>query len=218
MPFVFPVQQELNAGRDASTQLFTLNALRIQQVSIDSFSRKLKDLQELALQEQQKVLEPVVDAMDTLGDAYNNLSDAIDTMADAQDRLTEEVGRINDVRQELSDRISETTDRLNEFIETGLRTDFHPMPNAGGIGAFQRLAVQDSYTGELRLIHGSTPPPGWFLCDGSWLDMVTEVSLFSMIGSKYGLDGNRFRLPRKQDLTADATVLANDMLQFIVRA
>ena len=42
---------------------------------------------------------------------------------------------------------------------------------------------------------GSTPPPGYLLCDGSEISQTTYSTLFAVIGYTYGGSGASFNLP-----------------------
>lgn len=61
-------------------------------------------------------------------------------------------------------------------------------------------------TGEIRLFAGQYAPVGWALCDGGELSIQDYPALFSVIGTRYGGDGQRrFALP---DLRGRAPVQA----------
>jgi microcystin-dependent protein len=49
--------------------------------------------------------------------------------------------------------------------------------------------ASDPFIGELMLFAGNFAPSGWFLCDGSILDIATYDVLFAVIGTTYGGDG-----------------------------
>jgi microcystin-dependent protein len=52
------------------------------------------------------------------------------------------------------------------------------------------------YVGEIRLFGGNFPPAGWALCDGSLLPIAENETLFQLIGTTYGGDGqSTFALP-----------------------
>jgi microcystin-dependent protein len=54
----------------------------------------------------------------------------------------------------------------------------------------------DPYLGEIRLFGGNFAPPGWAFCDGRLLSINDNVTLFNLIGTTYGGDGNNtFGLP-----------------------
>jgi microcystin-dependent protein len=58
-------------------------------------------------------------------------------------------------------------------------------------------------TGEIRLFAGDFEPPQWSFCDGKALDTREYMSLFSVIGTKYGGDGRvNFQLPNLEPLKA----------------
>lgn len=64
----------------------------------------------------------------------------------------------------------------------------------------------------------STPPDGWLICDGSFLDSTVYQNLFALIGYKYGQSGSDFALPDLRDRVPlgvhtnrpDATTGGND--------
>lgn len=52
------------------------------------------------------------------------------------------------------------------------------------------------YVGELRLFAGNFAPAGWMFCDGSVLPISENETLFQLIGTTYGGDGqSTFGLP-----------------------
>lgn len=52
------------------------------------------------------------------------------------------------------------------------------------------------YVGELRLFAGNFAPSGWMFCDGQLLPISQNETLFQLIGTTYGGDGqSTFALP-----------------------
>lgn len=52
------------------------------------------------------------------------------------------------------------------------------------------------YVGEIRIFAGNFAPAGWAFCDGSLMAISQNDTLFSLIGTIYGGDGqNTFGLP-----------------------
>lgn len=52
------------------------------------------------------------------------------------------------------------------------------------------------YVGEIRLFGGNFAPAGWMFCDGSLLPISENETLFQLIGTTYGGDGqSTFALP-----------------------
>ena len=52
------------------------------------------------------------------------------------------------------------------------------------------------YVGEIRLFAGNFAPAGWIFCDGSILPISENETLFNLIGTTYGGDGqSTFALP-----------------------
>lgn len=52
------------------------------------------------------------------------------------------------------------------------------------------------YVGEIRLFGGNFAPAGWMFCDGQLLAISENDTLFSLIGTTYGGDGqSTFALP-----------------------
>ena len=55
------------------------------------------------------------------------------------------------------------------------------------------------YVGELRIFAGSFAPAGWMTCDGQLLPISEYETLFNLIGTTYGGDGqSTFALPNLQ--------------------
>jgi microcystin-dependent protein len=52
------------------------------------------------------------------------------------------------------------------------------------------------YVGEIRMFAGNFPPSGWMFCDGATLAISENETLFQLIGTTYGGDGqSTFNLP-----------------------
>lgn len=55
------------------------------------------------------------------------------------------------------------------------------------------------YVGEIRMFAGTFAPSGWMLCDGQLLPISENETLFNLIGTTYGGDGqSTFGLPQLQ--------------------
>lgn len=55
------------------------------------------------------------------------------------------------------------------------------------------------YVGEIRMFAGNFAPAGWMLCDGQLLPISENETLFQLIGTTYGGDGQEtFALPNLQ--------------------
>ncbi|PYS68892.1 MAG: phage tail protein [Acidobacteria bacterium] len=55
------------------------------------------------------------------------------------------------------------------------------------------------YVGEIRMFAGNFPPAGWMFCDGNPLPISENETLFQLIGTTYGGDGeSTFNLPNLQ--------------------
>jgi microcystin-dependent protein len=56
--------------------------------------------------------------------------------------------------------------------------------------------MSNPYVGEIRMFGGNFPPAGWMFCDGSLLSIAENETLFNLIGTTYGGDGqSTFALP-----------------------
>ena len=56
--------------------------------------------------------------------------------------------------------------------------------------------MADSYIGEIRMFGGNFAPTGWMLCSGQSLAISDYDTLFNLIGTTYGGDGqSTFNLP-----------------------
>ncbi len=52
------------------------------------------------------------------------------------------------------------------------------------------------YVGEIRMFAGNFPPAGWMFCEGQLLPISENETLFQLIGTTYGGDGqSTFALP-----------------------
>ena len=55
------------------------------------------------------------------------------------------------------------------------------------------------YVGEIRMFAGNFAPAGWMFCDGQTLPISENETLFQLIGTTYGGDGeSTFNLPNLQ--------------------
>src|SRR3981081_3384375 len=55
------------------------------------------------------------------------------------------------------------------------------------------------YVGEIRMFGGNFAPAGWMFCDGQLLPISENETLFQLIGTTYGGDGeSTFALPNLQ--------------------
>jgi microcystin-dependent protein len=58
------------------------------------------------------------------------------------------------------------------------------------------------YVGEIRMFAGNFAPAGWEFCNGQLLSISENETLFNLIGTTYGGDGqNTFALPNLQSRT-----------------
>ncbi len=56
--------------------------------------------------------------------------------------------------------------------------------------------MSQPYVGEIRMFAGNFAPAGWMFCDGSLLAIAENETLFNLIGTTYGGDGqSTFALP-----------------------
>jgi microcystin-dependent protein len=59
--------------------------------------------------------------------------------------------------------------------------------------------VSDPYVGEIRIFAGNFPPNGWAFCQGQLMPISENETLFNLIGTTYGGDGQEtFGLPDLQ--------------------
>jgi len=59
--------------------------------------------------------------------------------------------------------------------------------------------MSSPYVGEIRMFGGSFAPAGWSFCDGQLLPISQNETLFNLIGTTYGGDGQEtFALPNLQ--------------------
>ena len=56
--------------------------------------------------------------------------------------------------------------------------------------------MAEPYTGEIRMFAGNFAPTGWAVCNGDILSIADNTTLFALIGTTYGGDGETtFALP-----------------------
>src|SRR6185295_12067461 len=60
----------------------------------------------------------------------------------------------------------------------------------------------EPYIGEIRMFGGSFAPAGWAFCDGATIPISENDTLFTLIGTTYGGDGQEtFGIPDLQGRT-----------------
>ena len=65
------------------------------------------------------------------------------------------------------------------------------------LGTSYNAQSQEGMIGEIRLFAGNFAPRNWSFCDGQLLQISSNQSLFSILGTTYGGDGRRtFALPK----------------------
>jgi microcystin-dependent protein len=56
--------------------------------------------------------------------------------------------------------------------------------------------MSQPYVGEIRIFAGNFPPAGWAMCDGQLMAIAENDTLFNLIGTTYGGDGQEtFGMP-----------------------
>ena len=56
--------------------------------------------------------------------------------------------------------------------------------------------MSDPFVGEIRMFGGNFAPAGWMFCEGQLLPISENETLFNLIGTTYGGDGQEtFALP-----------------------
>ena len=56
--------------------------------------------------------------------------------------------------------------------------------------------MSNPYVGEIRMFGGNFAPAGWMFCEGQLLSIAENDTLFNLIGTTYGGDGqSTFALP-----------------------
>jgi len=69
--------------------------------------------------------------------------------------------------------------------------------------------VAQPYVGEIRMFAGNFAPAGWEFCNGGLLPISENETLFQLIGTTYGGDGETtFALPNAVGPASGGTALA----------
>ena len=70
------------------------------------------------------------------------------------------------------------------------------------------------YVGEIRMFGGNFAPAGWMFCDGQQLPISENETLFQLIGTTYGGDGqSTFNLPNLQSRVPIHMLTSNDIAE-----
>lgn len=73
--------------------------------------------------------------------------------------------------------------------------------------------MSEPYVGEIRIFAGNFAPEGWAFCDGSLMSIAENSTLFQLIGTTYGGDGeNTFGLPNLSGRIPFATGGSNNLI------
>jgi microcystin-dependent protein len=68
--------------------------------------------------------------------------------------------------------------------------------------------MSSPYIGETRVFAFDRVPAGWLPCEGQTLQIVDNVELFELLGTRFGGDGqNTFGLPNPAPLDAEGAPL-----------
>src|SRR4029078_167510 len=78
--------------------------------------------------------------------------------------------------------------------------------------------MADPYVGEIRMFGGTFAPNGWMFCEGQLLPISENDTLFNLIGTTYGGDGQetcalpdlRGRLPIHQGTVVGQTFIIGE--------
>jgi microcystin-dependent protein len=79
--------------------------------------------------------------------------------------------------------------------------------------------MSQPYIGEIRIFAGNFPPAGWAFCDGQLMAISENETLFTLIGTTYGGDGQetfgipdlRGRVPTHQGTSSGQTYIIGEM-------
>ena len=79
--------------------------------------------------------------------------------------------------------------------------------------------MSQPYVGEIRIFAGNFPPAGWAFCDGQLMAISENDTLFTLIGTTYGGDGQstfgipdlRGRVPTHQGTSSGQTYIIGEM-------
>lgn len=64
------------------------------------------------------------------------------------------------------------------------------------VGNQNSFSQENPYVGQIKMFAGNFPPAGWAFCDGQLLPIAENETLFNIIGTTYGGDGQTtFALP-----------------------
>src|SRR5206468_1638533 len=106
--------------------------------------------------------------------------------------------RVTQYAQELQDRTSSTRAALDvaTYLVDNDRTAWRPGPPPV---AREESSMSQPFIGEIRMFGGNFAPAGWALCQGQLQPISQNDTLFNLIGTTYGGDGQEtFALPDLQ--------------------
>ena len=74
------------------------------------------------------------------------------------------------------------------------------------------------YVGEIRMFAGNFAPAGWMFCEGQLLPISENQTLFQLIGTTYGGDGqSTFALPDLRGRDPFIKAMASSSLRRVAR-
>lgn len=102
-----------------------------------------------------------------------------------------------------SDTVQPPAVKYRAMVQLAVSATDDALMTAGGVlNDIANLKNAVSPVGTIIAFAGTTPPPGWLICDGGEISRASYASLFSVIGETYGAgDGaTSFNLPDKSVL------------------
>ena len=67
----------------------------------------------------------------------------------------------------------------------------------------------EPFIGEVKYFAGNFAPRGWVFCQGQMMEIASNMSLYSIIGTRFGGDGRTtMALPKIEDLNGCKAIIA----------
>lgn len=218
---LFPFSTTLAGLSESSERRFQLNILAQQQRDADGLIAELKGVIDWEISEQERILDAQQVVTDALAQSFDLLTKAVDDGNEFAKKQSDtnryEQERINDTLKRIADAMEAAQRELDVVYQwwQGLSSG----ASAGGlVGRRGGVTGFPHATGDIKLSLNITMP-GWLYCHGQQVRKDEYPELYERIGTAFGtfVYADTFRIPRKDELTADAVILANPKLRYFIR-
>lgn len=219
---MIPLALQLSGLHAATDRRFRLSYLDKQMVQFNGRIGAMNDLLSSTFDQQKAINEAQQGAMDILRQSLDVFSDSLDHANDiAEEQRATEDERFAEWQTAIEALQAATEDAGQAVQEAFTRLGRSAGGKIGKKTEDGEMVFGEPWaTGDIKWSHNDPSVTGlgtWAKCDGSAYDIAGNENLFEVIGLRYGGANAKFAVPRKSDLTSDATLVANNYVQAWIR-